>query len=74
MATTRWRVSVNPNACVSSGNCVSIARGRFELTDDGARPRAELLDPDDDVVEAAETCPMEAIRIIDVTDNSVVAP
>lgn len=74
MAAKRWQISVDQHVCVSSGNCVGIAPGWFELTRDGARPTAERIDEDEDVVDAAETCPMGAITVIDVSDDSVVAP
>jgi ferredoxin len=74
MTAARWRVSVDRDACVSSGNCVALAGELFEHTGEGARPRSEEIDPDDAVVEAAETCPMEAIRIVDMSDDSVIAP
>jgi ferredoxin len=74
MATGRWRLSVDPHLCVCSGSCTAIAPHRFEMTDEGSRPTAELLDPDDDVVEAAETCPTGAITVADAEDGSIVAP
>ncbi|NUR31503.1 MAG: ferredoxin [Catenulispora sp.] len=70
----RWRVSVDPEVCVSSANCVDIAKGRFALTGDGARPVDLEIDPDDDVVEAADACPMQAIRIVRVGTDQVIAP
>ncbi|GAA4092494.1 MULTISPECIES: ferredoxin [Actinomadura] len=74
MGETRWKVHVDRDACVSSGNCVALAAERFELTDDGARPLQEILVADEAVVEAAEACPMEAITVVDAADGSEVAP
>jgi ferredoxin len=70
----RWRLSVDPEACVSSANCVDIAHGRFALTKSGARPVDAEIDPDDDVVDAAEACPMQAIRIVQLGTDRVIAP
>jgi ferredoxin len=50
MSETRWKLSVDPKTCKSSGVCVSVAAERFELTEEGARPREEELGPDDSVV------------------------
>lgn len=72
MAAARWKISVDADVCVSSGNCVALAVERFELTDEGARPLVEVLDADDAVVQAAEACPVEAIRVVDASDDSVV--
>jgi ferredoxin len=74
MTAARWRVSVDLNSCVSSGCCVALAGEWFELTDDGARPVVELIDREDAVIDAAEACPTEAIRVVDPSDNTVIAP
>jgi ferredoxin len=74
MGAARWKISVDRDVCMSSGVCEALAGKWFELTDDGARPLAEELDPDEVVVEAAESCPAEAIRVMNATDGTVVAP
>jgi ferredoxin len=60
--TGRWRVAVDPDRCVGSGTCWAIAPDLFE-PDGGrrSRPVAELVAPDDAVLEATELCPAEAI-------------
>ena len=59
-AATRWRVEVSP-ACIGSGMCVATAAEHFELAGGRARPRRELVAPDDVVRAAVELCPMGAI-------------
>jgi ferredoxin len=54
--------------------CVSVAERFFELRDGHAAPVEPEIDPDEDVVEAAENCPVEAIRVHAVADNRLIAP
>lgn len=61
-----WRVSVDPGLCIGSGICVGTAPGRFRF-DDRQRsvPVAALIDPDEAVLDAAVSCPVEAIGLTD---------
>jgi ferredoxin len=70
-----WRLDVDRAACRSAGVCIGIAGGHFEVDADGrSRPRAELVRPDDAVLDAALGCPMEAIRVLDTRTGRVLAP
>jgi ferredoxin len=53
--------------CAGSGMCAGIAPRHFR-TDDGDRfqPVTAEMEPDDSVLDAAASCPMEAIRITDL--------
>ncbi|MGK5549554.1 ferredoxin [Streptomyces sp. URMC 127] len=64
MAAERWRVEVDRGLCVGSGMCEGSAPGAFAL-DAGrrSRPRAQETDASEDVLAAAETCPVEAITL-----------
>jgi ferredoxin len=70
----RWRVSVDRDVCQSTGMCVLNAEGYFRLRGGYSEPINEEIDPDDDVVDAAESCPTEAIRVTSTEDGRVVAP
>jgi ferredoxin len=61
-----WRVTVDDD-CAGSGMCAGIAPRHFR-TDDGDRfqPVTAEMEPDDSVLDAAASCPMEAIRITDL--------
>lgn len=60
------KVSVDFDACMSTGGCASIAPDVFEIRDDGylyvlqEEPPAELHD---DVRTAADLCPTGAISV-----------
>ncbi len=60
----RWRVTVDRAACLGSGVCAGIAARHFAVDDSGrSRPRAELVEPDPVVLDAALACPAEAIAV-----------
>jgi ferredoxin len=65
MGDARWRVTVDPERCVGSGVCVGTAPGRFVLDGARSRPVEELVEPAQAVLDAAETCPTEAIGVLD---------
>ncbi len=66
------RVRVDRDLCTGLGNCVALAPTVFELDDDN---KAVVLNPssvDDDILlEAAESCPYDAIIIEDDEGNQV---
>ena len=61
------RVHVDMNLCQSHGECVYVAPDIFELGDDDVlRWREEISDDEREVAqEAADACPMLAIRLSD---------
>ena len=61
----RWRVAVDRDRCIGSGMCVGTAPSLFRLAGDRSRPVNERVEPDEAVLDAAETCPMEAITVRD---------
>jgi ferredoxin len=46
----------------------------FEITTQGTRTVHDELDPNDDVIDAAEGCPVSAISVVNAADGTVVAP
>jgi ferredoxin len=57
-------VEVDADLCIGTGNCVFFAPEVFDMGDGG---QARVLDPQarptEDVVWAAEQCPIRAIRV-----------
>ncbi|MEU4380150.1 ferredoxin [Micromonospora echinofusca] len=70
---TRWRLSVDSARCVTSGFCVGSAPDHFTM-EQVSRPSADVVAPDDAVVEAAECCPVEAILVLDARTGTQIAP
>lgn len=66
------KVRVDRDLCVGLGNCVALAPTVFEFDDEG---KAIVLDPDtvsdDALLEAAESCPYDAIIILNDEGNQV---
>ncbi|MEY9891587.1 ferredoxin [Catenulispora sp. MAP12-49] len=74
-AQTKWRVTVDADLCIGSGGCVLRSPEAFEL--DVARqacPRHEVLGASDEVLDAAENCPVEAITIVEEGSGLAVFP
>jgi ferredoxin len=44
------------------------------MVDNTAVPVASEIEPDEDVLAAADSCPMEAIRVVDMHTGQVLAP
>jgi ferredoxin len=61
---SRIHVEVDRNLCIGSADCVDTAPDVFQLDEED---KAVVIDPDgapvDDVVEAAQNCPVSAITV-----------
>lgn len=58
-----WKIDVSAGRCMASGLCVAAAPDRFVLDGYAATPTATEIEPDDDVLDAAESCPALAISV-----------
>jgi ferredoxin len=69
-------VKVDRNTCISSASCVSIAPGTFAL--DETEGKVVVVDPNKDnlaqIIDAAKSCPVNAIILIDRDGNQVWPP
>ncbi|MHC0432180.1 ferredoxin [Streptomyces sp. O3] len=71
----RWQVDVDRGVCIGSGMCASLAPGGFRLdTARQSHPVADVTDADEEVLGAAEACPVEAITIALVGSGESVFP
>ncbi|MHB9862237.1 ferredoxin [Streptomyces sp. YIM S03343] len=60
----RWHVEVDRSLCIGSAQCVNHAPQAFRLdTARQSHPLSADMDVTEAVLEAAETCPVEAITI-----------
>jgi len=65
-----WRVDISED-CIASGVCLALAPSRFALGDDGrSHPVTPVVPADDAVLDAAASCPMEAIAVRDAATSS----
>lgn len=60
-----WLIEVDGDSCIGSGMCVGSAPDHFDLEDGISCPLRPEVEPADEVLEAAESCPVEAIRVRD---------
>ncbi|TDC31606.1 ferredoxin [Micromonospora sp. KC213] len=67
----RWRVFVDSTRCIGSGICAGAAPTHFVVVDGLSRPVEERIDPVEAVLDAAESCPMEAIIVSDVEGGRI---
>lgn len=56
------KVEVDKNQCISCGGCVAIAPDYFEFDEDGLA-HATASEVNDEVKQAAESCPTDAIKV-----------
>jgi ferredoxin len=69
-----WSVAVDRTACIGASVCANYAPGVFELKAGKSSPRASTTEPDDAVLDAAETCPVSAITVHDAGTGALLAP
>lgn len=65
-------VEVDHNLCIGSASCVVIAPGVFNLDDEGKAIVLTLNGTDDEtIIEAAKSCPVNAIIVVDKEGKQV---
>ena len=69
-----WSIEVDANTCIGSGMCAGVAPEHFELVDGYSTPLQDQVEPADEVVDAAESCPVEAILVKQTATGKVIAP
>jgi ferredoxin len=69
-----WLIEIDADSCIGSGMCVGSAPDYFELQEGFSCPLHAEVEPSDEVVDAAESCPVEAITIRDADTGKVLAP
>ncbi|MGW1056880.1 ferredoxin [Micromonospora rubida] len=74
MTGSGWRLHVDPTRCIGSGICAGTAPEHFTLVEGLSRPLAEQVTPAQEVIDAADSCPMEAIVVSDVESRRQIAP
>ncbi|MFE1799072.1 MULTISPECIES: ferredoxin [unclassified Streptomyces] len=71
----RWRVEVDRSLCIGSAQCTHVAPAAFRL--DSAmqsHPAESETDANEEILEAAEGCPVEAIMIALLGSGETVFP
>ena len=67
----RYKITLDREGCIGCGACTSVAPDFFEMGDDGksqlkGKKKDELdLDNYDNILDAANTCPVNVIHVFD---------
>ncbi|MWA16132.1 ferredoxin [Streptomyces sp. BA2] len=73
--TEDWQLDVESRLCIGSGVCASAAPHHFTLDSTRrSRPTAAHVTPDDRVLNAAFTCPVEAISVVERSTGLTLFP
>ncbi len=66
------RIEVDRDLCIGAAPCVTVAPGVFQLDEEN---KAYVVDPkgadDETILLAAQSCPVQAIKIFDEDGNQV---
>lgn len=69
-----WSITVN-DACIGSGSCTALAPANFRLGDDHKTyPLTPEAEAGEALLDAAFSCPVEAITVVDAETGDVLAP
>ncbi|HST86297.1 MAG TPA: ferredoxin [Kineosporiaceae bacterium] len=60
-----WKARVDPTTCIASGICAAIAPEFFTLDGLHATVKAEDVEPDELLLDTADSCPTGAISVLD---------
>ncbi|WP_406063410.1 ferredoxin [Micromonospora sp. NBC_00860] len=71
---TAWRIAVDTRRCIGTSICAGTAPEHFRLVDGLSTPLADVVAPAEVILDAADSCPGEAITVHDATDNRLLAP
>lgn len=69
-----WSLEIDANTCIGSGLCAGTAPDYFELDEGYGCPTKERVEPADEVRDAADACPVEAITVRDTETGERIAP
>ncbi|MGC4855762.1 ferredoxin [Micromonospora sp. DT4] len=71
---TAWRIGVDADRCIGTSICAGTAPEHFRLVDGLSAPLADVVSPAEVVLDAADSCPVEAIIVRDAADDRLIAP
>jgi ferredoxin len=69
-----WQIAVDVKECIGSGMCAGTAPEHFRLIKGTSSPIQENAEPDEAILDAANSCPVEAITVRDAADGTLIAP
>jgi ferredoxin len=71
----QWKLTVDRFVCIGSGLCTGTAPRHFQLgSDRRSSPVFSPIDPDQEALDAAISCPVEAITVIESGSERTLFP
>ncbi|MCC3649959.1 MULTISPECIES: ferredoxin [Streptomyces] len=67
-----WHIEVDRERCMGSAVCAGTAPDLFTMDADRSRPVRPDVEPDEEVLDVADSCPVMAIEVLD--GGKVIAP
>ncbi|GGG24130.1 ferredoxin [Rhodococcoides trifolii] len=68
-----WKIEIS-DACIGSGMCAAIEPDEFELESGYARATSGSVEPRESYLDAADSCPVSAITVIDAQTGAELGP
>lgn len=66
-----WQLTVDSDVCMGSGMCVGAMPDHFRLDEEYAEPVAGTVEPSEDLLDVADSCPAMAIQVLDESGTEV---
>jgi len=67
-----YKVKVEKEKCIGCGTCAALAKDTFQMTSDNkAEVKSGEHDEDDTVLQAAQSCPVNAIEVEDESGKKI---
>lgn len=73
MTAVTWKVEIDQRACMGAGLCNGNLPDRFRLVGGKGQPVESRIEPDEDVLDAADYCPYRAIQVTDQATGEALA-
>lgn len=68
------RIEIDRETCISVASCVEISPDNFELDDDGKARTKSTEGNQETILEAAKSCPVDAIKLFDEEGKQIWPP
>ena len=71
MTRMTWQVSVSGERCIGSGLCAGTRPDAFVLEGVTAEPVNAQVEPDEELLDVADSCPALAIEVLDEAGQEI---
>jgi ferredoxin len=71
VADERWHIGIDSSLCAGTAVCVGMAPKLFKLEGGYGEVISEEIEPDEEALTAADSCPMSAIMVRDSSGKTL---